>query len=386
MTKDRLLKLVDTEDFRTLFIEELGWLNPDHPDLTVIVDGTPYTLTQVAGYKGLRIWHHAGLPTRTVQRAIDVEVGRESTERLIIFSGPQRQDWRWPRRAQLGSANARLVVHEHRVGVAQPDLERRLQSISIDLDEDVSLVELLQRMRDAFDTESETASVQAARLMHVLYGELAAVNVPPMTATLALARLLFLLFGDDTEMWRTDMFGDYLEKHTSADTLHADLRALFDIVDQPEKSRTLAAGDPRAAFRYINGGLYTDTLNLPPLTPAFRDGLIAATKFDWGLISPAIFGSMFQAVKGKDARRAGGEHYTSEENILKTIGPLFLDEYRARLAIGVGRQGQTHRAAQRIRAAPGHGSRLRMRQLPHRRVPGTARARTRALETPQRPR
>ncbi|WP_144862636.1 DNA methyltransferase, partial [Micrococcus luteus] len=24
------------------------------------------------------------------------------------------------------------------------------------------------------------------------------------------------------------------------------------------------------------------------------------------------------------------EHYTSEENILKTIGPLFLDEYRAR--------------------------------------------------------
>ncbi|MFI8592451.1 DNA methyltransferase [Dietzia maris] len=35
-------------------------------------------------------------------------------------------------------------------------------------------------------------------------------------------------------------------------------------------------------------------------------------------------------VKSKDARRTAGEHYTSAENILKTIGPLFLDEYRNR--------------------------------------------------------
>ncbi|SDS08228.1 class I SAM-dependent DNA methyltransferase [Actinopolymorpha singaporensis] len=331
MTRRSLLPLVDAEDFRTLFIEELGWLNPDRSDLTITVNGTKHTLTQVAGYKGLRIWHHAGLPPRKVQRAIDLEVGRESTERLLIFTGPHRQDWRWPRRALLGGANAQLVVHEHLVGLAQPDLERRLQSISIDLDEDVTLVELLQRMRDAFDTVSETASVQAARLMNVLYGELEAAGVPPVSATLTLARLLFLLFGDDTEMWRANMFSRYIENHTTADTLHADLRALFDVVDQPEESRALAPGSPLISFRYINGGLYKNSFDLPPLTSAFRDGLLEASKFDWGLISPAIFGSMFQTVKAKEARRAGGEHYTSEENILKTIGPLFLDEYRARL-------------------------------------------------------
>jgi hypothetical protein len=38
---------------------------------------------------------------------------------------------------------------------------------------------------------------------------------------------------------------------------------------------------------------------------------------------------MFQLVKSKEARRDDGEHYTSETNILKTIGPLFLDELRA---------------------------------------------------------
>lgn len=37
---------------------------------------------------------------------------------------------------------------------------------------------------------------------------------------------------------------------------------------------------------------------------------------------------MFQLVKSKEARRADGEHYTSEKNILKTIEPLFLDELR----------------------------------------------------------
>jgi hypothetical protein len=331
MSHSDLLSLVDSQDFRKLFIEELGWLNPDIPNLVIRIEGTDYTLRQVAGYKGLRIWHHAGLPPHGIQRAIDTEVGRDSAERLIIFTGPDRQDWRWPRRAQLGSTNAKLVVHEHLVGVAQPDLVRRLLSIAIDLDVDLPLVELLQRMRLAFDTESETASIQAARLMSVLYGELAAAGVAPVEATLALARLLFLLFGDDTHMWQTEMFREYLANDTSATTLHHDLQALFNIVNQPEESRSDSIAESLVSFRYVNGGLYADPLDLPPLSEGFRDGLMAATEFDWGLISPAIFGSMFQTVKTKDARRSGGEHYTSEENILKTIGPLFLDEYKTRL-------------------------------------------------------
>lgn len=352
MNGHRLLDLVDAGKFRDLFIDQLGWSNPDRPDLRVTVEGTTYPLTQVAGYKGLRIWLHQGLPPRRVQRAIDVEVGKDSTERLVIFAGPDRQDWRWPRRAQLGSANAKLVVHEHRVGVAQPDLEQRLQSIAIDLDDDITLVELLQKMRDAFDRETESASVQAARLMNVLYAELADADVPPVDATLALARLLFLMFGDDTDMWQQGMFENWLHEHTTAATLNRDLAKLFRTVDRPETRRTLAAGDPLASFRYINGGLYSNPLELPTLSDAFRDGLAAAAQFDWGLISPAIFGSMFQTVKSKDARRAGGEHYTTEENILKTIEPLFLDEYRARLQAAwddKGRLTELHNDLGRLR-------------------------------------
>ncbi|MFB7559780.1 class I SAM-dependent DNA methyltransferase [Streptomyces brevispora] len=41
---------------------------------------------------------------------------------------------------------------------------------------------------------------------------------------------------------------------------------------------------------------------------------------------------MFQSVRDKKTRRDLGEHYTSEENILKTLNPLFLDELRADFA------------------------------------------------------
>ena len=50
---------------------------------------------------------------------------------------------------------------------------------------------------------------------------------------------------------------------------------------------------------------------------------------DWGQISPAIFGSLFQGIMNKELRRSLGAHYTSEKNILKVIGPLFMDDLKA---------------------------------------------------------
>lgn len=56
-----------------------------------------------------------------------------------------------------------------------------------------------------------------------------------------------------------------------------------------------------------------------------RSALLKATEFDWTQISPAIFGSLFQSVMEGAERRALGAHYTSEEDILRVIQPLFLD-------------------------------------------------------------
>lgn len=333
MSSHRLLDLVDKRDFRTLFIEELGWDNPDHPDVRHEVDGTTYTLTNIASFKGLRIWHCPQLPPRPVQRQIDVLVGQDTLERLVIFTSDTKQEWRWPRRSQLGAANAKLLTHPYIPG--DPNyrtLAQRLEAIELDFDEDISLVTLLDRMRTEFDQEAETASAQAARLMGGLYTELEASGVDEHNATLLLARLLFLLFGDDAGMWTpAGLFETYLRNHTTSETLHTDLAELFDVLDTDENTRDLPADSPYRKFRYINGGLFKDPQNFPKLTPTFRELLLLACSFDWSVISPAIFGGMFQTVKSKEARREAGEHYTSETNILRTIGPLFLDDYRARL-------------------------------------------------------
>lgn len=344
--RERIAHLVDTGDFRTLFVEELGWSNPDRPARTVTVGDTTYALTQVAGHKGLRVWQCPVLPPRRVQRIIDAELGRDNAERLLVFSDGSRQEWRWPRKAQTGGVNAKLLVHAHVVGERNDALTTRLAAIALDFTIDVPLVDLLARMRAAFDAESETASAQAARLMNRLYEELEASQVSEHDSTLLLARLLFLLFADDSDMWvqRPDLFATYLQQHTSTQTLHTDLRDLFRTLNTDERDRHLAPGSPLSVFRYVNGGLFADEgLTLPPLTAGFRNNLIEACSFDWSNISPAVFGSMFQTVKDKDARREGGEHYTTEVNILKTLGPLFLDELKDRLDSGWDDKGKLTR-------------------------------------------
>jgi hypothetical protein len=333
--RQRVAQLVDAADLRRLFVYELGWSNPDRPPFTATVDGQTYTLEQVAGHKGLRVWQCGELPPRRVQRVLDAELGRENAERLIVFTNGRRQEWRWPRKAQTGGVNAKLLVHPHTVGERDDALTSRLAAIALDFNTDVPLIELLARMRAAFDAESETASAQAARLMNSLYEALAKSKVNEDTATLLLARVLFLLFADDSDMWitRPDLFKDWLRDFTKPETLHADLVQLFDVLDTSEKSRQLPQSSPLRVFRYVNGGLFHDKMTLPRLAKEFRDGLLEACEFDWARISPAIFGSMFQTVKSKEARRSGGEHYTTEENILRTLRPLLLDELHERLLV-----------------------------------------------------
>ncbi len=56
-----------------------------------------------------------------------------------------------------------------------------------------------------------------------------------------------------------------------------------------------------------------------------REALLDLCALDWSIISPVIFGSLFQSIMYADARRNLGAHYTSEEHILKLIKLLFLD-------------------------------------------------------------
>ena len=192
--------------------------------------------------------------------------------------------------------------------------------------------------------EQAEASIKASQLMADLFtamvgdevdenvGDAAPTNPEDEDAAIQetsmyLTRLLFLLFGDDAGLWEQDLFYRFVLEHTNSENLGSQLAALFEVLNTPESSRRRVP-DSLARFPYVNGAIFAETMSTQFFTPDMRDALLNACRFQWTQISPAIFGSMFQLVKSKEARRGDGEHYTSEKNILKTIGPLFLDELR----------------------------------------------------------
>ena len=151
-------------------------------------------------------------------------------------------------------------------------------------------------------------------------------------------RLVFCLYAEDAGIFgRRDMFHDYLKDVPVAGMRKA-LVELIRVLDQrpEERDRYLADDDPLlAAFPYVNGGLFADeTIEIPPFTEELKEIVLskASEDFDWSVISPTIFGAVFESTLNPETRRKGGMHYTSIENIHKVIDPLFLDGLRAELA------------------------------------------------------
>ncbi|MGL4595662.1 MAG: DNA methyltransferase, partial [Thermoguttaceae bacterium] len=176
----------------------------------------------------------------------------------------------------------------------------------------------------------DPANVQAAELMGRIHDALAAEGYSGHNLERFLVRILFCLFAEDTGIFSPDAFTAFIEQNTreDGDDLGMRLSNFFDILDTPIDKRQKNIDESLLSLQYVDGGLFEENFRPPVCNRNIRNSLLAATKFDWSRISPAIFGSMFQCVMDPDARRACGAHYTTEENILKVIRPLFLDDLR----------------------------------------------------------
>ena len=129
-----------------------------------------------------------------------------------------------------------------------------------------------------------------------------------------------------------------------------------------------------AAFPYVNGSLFAEHLRIAAFDRDMRDMLLDCCALDWSRISPAIFGALFQSVMDPQKRRHLGAHYTTEKNILKLIGPLFLDELRAEFDRVKNQRKKLYEFHQRLAKLKFLDPGLRLRQLPGHRLPRTARA------------
>ncbi len=167
---------------------------------------------------------------------------------------------------------------------------------------------------------------KAAEMMGKIHDSLQAIHYTGSDLDTLLVRLVFCLFADDTGIFNKGLFRDFLEDNTNEDgtDLAPKLQYLFEILDTPIDKR-FVDDSIYNEFPYVNGSLFTKRLRTAVFNEEMRNMLLECSNLDWGKISPAIFGSMFQSAMDNDKRRNLGAHYTSEENIMKVIRPLFLD-------------------------------------------------------------
>jgi hypothetical protein len=178
------------------------------------------------------------------------------------------------------------------------------------------------------------ANAEASRLMGQLHEALAESGYSGHDLEVMLVRLLFIMFADDTRIFNNkDQFLDLIERRTSFDgsDLGDWLMKLFEVLNTPEERRQSNIDADLLAFPYINGALFAERIAPATFDIAMRTILIDASEFDWGEVSPAIFGSLFESVIDKVTQRKQGAHYTPEDAILRLIGPLFLDDLQAEL-------------------------------------------------------
>lgn len=246
------------------------------------------------------------------QQALDYIDGVHPTERPRYVLACDFQNWR-------------LVDLEDK---------RELEFKLADLHRHIEAFGFIQGRKVSFETQS-SVTIKAAELMGKLHDALEGSGYTGHDLEQLLVRLLFCLFADDTGIFQPkDIFLQLVENDMKPDGSDAGnvLGELFDVLDTPEGQRLAGTSAELDAFPYINGGLFRDRLRLAKFDSKMLALLLDAARHDWAEVSPAIFGSLFQSVMDAKDRRAKGAHYTTEANILKVIGPLFLDDLKAELA------------------------------------------------------
>ena len=190
--------------------------------------------------------------------------------------------------------------------------------------------------------DEDPVNIKAAELMGDIHDRLKEIGYTGHDLEVYLVRLLFCMFADDTGIFNKGIFWEYIDLHTKEDgsDLAMHIASIFHVLNTPDEKRLKNLDENLTQFPYVNGKLFEEPLQLAAFDKPMREMLLKACAFDWGKISPAIFGSMFQAVMNQTERRNLGAHYTSEKNIQKLIKPLFLDDLYTEFEKAKGSKGK----------------------------------------------
>jgi len=209
-----------------------------------------------------------------------------------------------------------------------PDGESGLLEFPLgDLYKHVRSFAFMLGMKAQLKQPEPTVNTKAVLQLATLHDRLAASGYGGVPLELLMTRLVFCFFADDTSIFEKNQFKEWIEAntHENGRDSGARLNEVFEVLNTDSERRSRLLDEDLDAFAYVNGGLFQERIPVAAFDRQMRNDLLDVSKLEWGQISPAIFGAMFQGLMSKVARRKLGAHYTREQNILRAIKPLFLD-------------------------------------------------------------
>ena len=139
-----------------------------------------------------------------------------------------------------------------------------------------------------------------------------------------LMRCLFTMFAEDTDLLPRGSFSALLEKCVD-DPEHFPhrLKALWQQMEKGEEFSHVI----EARVRHFNGGLFKDTTVFSLAREEIGE-LLAASRADWTLVDPAIFGTLLEQALDKDERRRLGAHYTPRSYVQRLVDVTVMEPLR----------------------------------------------------------
>src|SRR5579875_2733093 len=150
-------------DFKTLFVEELGWDILREAPLAIVIDGQTYTLRPLVEKRGFKVYlcspdAQGHIPASGIMRQIERDVTTHAYEHLIIYTDAARtqQAWQWVKR-EPGKPSATRLYRLH-TGQSGELLAQKLLALAFSIEEEDQLgtTSVAARVRQALDAERVT--------------------------------------------------------------------------------------------------------------------------------------------------------------------------------------------------------------------------------------
>jgi len=355
-------------NFKTLFIEELGW-DYHTAKLELPVDGLVFILTAIAQKRGMVAYlcpSHDGqrIPDYQTRRRIEVQTAKFTHEHLIIYTDTDKttQIWQWVKReAGKPTACREHTYHHHQPGDA---LIQKLQSLffSIEEEEILFLPGVIGRVRAAFDVDRITRrfydrfKAEHAAFLKFLKG-IPDEGLQRWYASVMLNRLMFIYFIQKKNFLNGD--DDYLRNKLSESQRRGRnlfyreflCPLFFEGFAKNEQERSEAFNRLLGKIPHLNGGLFLkhqieelhgETMQIADA--AFENLFAFFEQYQWHLderplrrdneINPDVLGYIFEKYINQ---KQMGAYYTKEditEYIGKnTIIPFLFDRARQKCRI-----------------------------------------------------